>query len=513
MRPAETANGRDEIFLSAKLRWLHGLLLALLMLGGALFRLSDLTDAPLDFHPTRQIRSAIIARGMYYQNLPGVPEWQREYAIRQWQAQELIEPAIIETLSAATYVLAGGEYPWIGRLYSILFWLLGGVGLYLLARRLMDTDSALIALALYLGWQYAIIASRSFQPDPLMVAAVVWALWGLVEWQRQPGWGRAMVAGLLGGLALYIKFTAVFFIAGGWLGVIVAGGNWKGWLRNRQFWLAAGLIALLPLMYSLYATLVLGSLQSQFSLRFFPAMWIDAVTYLRWWNRLIGVIAMPWLAVAALGFFTLRERSNRGLLLGWGAGYLIYGLLFSYYTATHDYYHLPLLPLAALGAGAALRALFHRMSGNQRWLCLVVALVVALIFLSEGWAARTLLRRVNYRAEVARIEQIAAQFSPQDHLVSMAEHYSLPLVYWGWLRTTHWFGAGDFALREAAGQPIDLQAYFQAQLSGRDFFLITDFEELDRQPQVEEWLNAHFPVFAQGEGYRVYDIRQQKESE
>ena len=43
----------------------------LLILGlGLAIRLFDLTDLPLDFHPTRQLRSAIIARGMYAEMQP-----------------------------------------------------------------------------------------------------------------------------------------------------------------------------------------------------------------------------------------------------------------------------------------------------------------------------------------------------------------------------------------------------------------------------------------------------------
>jgi hypothetical protein len=45
-----------------------GLLLAVVVIFilGAALRLIDITDAPFDFHHTRQLRSAIIARGMYY---------------------------------------------------------------------------------------------------------------------------------------------------------------------------------------------------------------------------------------------------------------------------------------------------------------------------------------------------------------------------------------------------------------------------------------------------------------
>ena len=49
--------------------WGLWITLGLLFTFGLGIRLYDLTDLPLDFHPTRQLGSAVIARGMYYQDL------------------------------------------------------------------------------------------------------------------------------------------------------------------------------------------------------------------------------------------------------------------------------------------------------------------------------------------------------------------------------------------------------------------------------------------------------------
>ncbi|WP_298008221.1 hypothetical protein, partial [uncultured Anaerolinea sp.] len=117
------------------------LLVLMLLAAGLWIRLYDLDDPPLDFHPTRQVRSLIIARGMYLQDLDGISEWRREFAVRQWRAQDVIEPPIMEALTAFTYRVMGEEVVWVGRLYSVFFWLLGGLGLWLLARRLMGVDS------------------------------------------------------------------------------------------------------------------------------------------------------------------------------------------------------------------------------------------------------------------------------------------------------------------------------------------------------------------------------------
>ncbi len=233
--------------------------LALVFALGLGVRLFDLTDAPLDFHPTRQFHSALMARGMYLQNLPGAPDWQREIAVRQWQAEGKIELPVMERLSALTYRLLGAEELWVPRLYALLFWMIGGIGLFLLAKELAGPAGGVAAAAFYLLAPYGIIASRAFQPDPLMTALIVFALWAILRWQQRRTWAWAVTAGLLGGLAILVKAVAVFFVAGAWIGTILAGVGLLRALRDRKLWLAALLTVLPQAIYTLYGLFVSGS--------------------------------------------------------------------------------------------------------------------------------------------------------------------------------------------------------------------------------------------------------------
>ena len=52
-----------------RLSWAEWGTLLILALGIAL-RLVDADDAPLDFHPTRQLHNLLVARSIYYQLLP-----------------------------------------------------------------------------------------------------------------------------------------------------------------------------------------------------------------------------------------------------------------------------------------------------------------------------------------------------------------------------------------------------------------------------------------------------------
>ena len=145
-------------------------------------RLYDLTDLPLDFHPTRQLLSAIKARGLYYETQPdGIPTWKLETAIRQAKLKADVEPVIFERVVAFTYRITG-EQVWIARVYSSIFWLVGGIFLFSLIRDLVSFEGAIFSTTYYLFFPYSIIASRSFQPDPLMVMFILAFWWMFMRW-------------------------------------------------------------------------------------------------------------------------------------------------------------------------------------------------------------------------------------------------------------------------------------------------------------------------------------------
>ena len=134
----------------------------LLLLMGLIVRLYDVSDPALDFHPTRQLHSLLMARGMYYQNAAGITDWQRERAVQQWRAEGVIEPPILERLAALTYAIAGREVPEAGRVFSIFFWLAGGLGFYSLCRQFFSAPAALVGLGFWVAAPYTVFASRAF---------------------------------------------------------------------------------------------------------------------------------------------------------------------------------------------------------------------------------------------------------------------------------------------------------------------------------------------------------------
>ncbi|MDZ4158187.1 MAG: glycosyltransferase family 39 protein [Anaerolineaceae bacterium] len=503
-------NAAENFFAPNKtVRWLA--LLIVFGLGLAI-RLYDLTDAPLDFHATRQLHSALMARGMFYQRLENVPEWKREIAVQQWKAEGLIEPPFMEWITAQTYRLIGGDFLWVARLYAIFFWMLGGAALYLLARELAGLDGAIIAVIYYLFLPYAAIASRAFQPDPLMTALIVFAYWSMVRWLRQPTWDRLITVGVFGGLAILSKSVAVFFIAPSWAAVILANRGLRKAVHDPQIW-ALGVLTVVPYaIFHVYGVFITGLLTSQFSLRFFPNLWLDPIFYLRWNGELSSVLGFEWFLAAIVCTLVIRDKLHRVLVNAMWVGYFAYGLTFPHHIATHDYYHLPMIPVVGLCLGVGAEKLFRSMRGPKWAQSLVVLGVVVYAATIKAWDVRVTLKRDTYSSEIAYWQRMGERIGPGASVIGLTQDYGYRLAYWGWVTPANWMTTADFSYRELAGHKLDdIQALFDAEIEGKDYFVVTMFHELERQPELKQILTTNYPIVDEGSDYVIFDLRRKLE--
>ncbi|MBV6395874.1 MAG: hypothetical protein HFACDABA_01461 [Anaerolineales bacterium] len=502
----------------------HLLTLVVLFLAALCIRLYDLTDLPLDFHPTRQLLSAIKARGMYYETLTDAPADLRRFAIQQGNQRVTIEPEILEQLTVFTWKFTGDQL-WVARVYSILFWLIGGIFLYLLARDLFSKDSALFAAAFHLLLPYAVIASRSFQPDPLMVALIIAFWWSVNRWAKsltpvpsstspvpQPAtrnlypaisssWQYAIAASLFGGLAIFIKLNAAFFIIGGALGAALGRASLRDLLRNQQVWAMAAL-GILPGMSWVIYGLMRGFLGQFFKDRFLPAMFLTPSFYFGWTQMLDNVLGLLPFALALLGLLLVDSRPTRSFLLGLWGGYLAFALFFNYHISTHDYYSLPLIPIAALTLTPLANAIVAQISNVRH--NTIAALILTICLLAPLWTARAALKSVDYRPQAAFWNHIGETVRGH-RVVALAEDYAMPFVYWGWTATTNWPDSSDIEYHALRGGGQTFEKYFDRLTKNKDLFLVTDLADLKRQPDLQARLSG-FAIFAQGDGYLIYDL-------
>lgn len=482
---------------------------------GIATRLYDLTDLPLEFHSTRQLLSALKARGIFYENRSDALPEERSFAIQQWKFRASVEPEFFERIVAWTYQFTG-EKVWVARIYSSAFWIVGGIFLYLLARRLSSEDGAIAALAVYLCLPYAVIASRSFQPDPLMTMLIILFLWAVWEWaggrtdegvSKPRSWLFAILAGLFGGFAIFIKFPAAFFIVGGGLGAALSRRSMKEALKDGQVFVMAVLGILPGAVYLIYGIFIAGYLGQQFSGRLLPALYLSPSYYLGWLNMLNLVLGGWVLAASLLGLLFLDDEKRR-FLLGLWVGYAAFGLFFNFHISTHDYYSLPLIPIAALSIAPLADSLLEKLALVAKTKFLRLASFVILFFglTASLWNVRNQLNAVDYRPQATMWQEIS-QVTDGYNLAGLTQDYGSRMAYWGWRPITSWPAYGDLLYSsERSGAERDFEGQFAELAAKKDLFLVTDFDDLERQPFLKARLET-YPVFAQGDGYVIYDLQ------
>ncbi len=470
--------------------------------------MEDINDLPLDFHPTRQLFSALKARGIYYQNAPDIPEWQRDMAVHQWKLQATIEPEFVERLAVFAYDKTGEANLALPRIFSALFWVIGGIFLFFTTKRLVSPDGALLTASIYLYLPYGVFASRSFQPDPLMMMLIAAFIWTLAIWADKHGWIWAILAGLFGGFAILVKMTAVFFIAGTAIVTVLKAKSLKDALKDAQVW-AIAILALLPTaLYFFYGIVIDGFLTQQFGGRFFPAMLTQPSFYLRWGLKLDAVVGFLLIALSIVGTLLFPKKKN-GILHGLWIGYILYGLYFNYHFSTHDYYQIPFIMIAALAIaplGEIISTSLRSRVSNSFLPRLILLAAWTLALLGAMWTVRTQMHSVDYRPLAESYREIGDMLRDEGSVVALSNDYGYRLNYWGWLNTTHFPSAGDLWYQEKRGDPQAFAEVFDKHTKNRKFFLVTNFEEWEKQIELREYLFANYPLYAEGENYLIFSL-------
>lgn len=525
-----------------RLAWLLALLLTALGFG---LRMVDLRDPPLDFHATRQLRAALVARTMYYDQAPGVSAAQRQQAYNLSRTTGQYEPPILERLVAWTYLALGKEALWVSRIYTSLFWAIGGLALFALALKLSQSNlaptngvapatffehilPAAIALGYYQFLPFAIQASRSFQPDPGMTMWVLLAILALVNWRdtsqagdrraKSRGWGWAILSGIFGGLAVLTKAVSVFMIAIPAVVVVLQAFGWRRFWRSLQVWAMALLMIAPSGLYYFFgrqgrAAEYLGSWTISLS-----HLLLSPTMYIRWSNLLVELMGLGALTLAIVGVAlsglpsvkaqanALRPHSFRPVLLALWGGYILYGLTLPYQIYTHTYYHLQFVPILALSLAPALQPVCAAI-GKQGWFWR--ALAVAGLLASMGFSAYNAalsLKAKDYSNDPPFWQEVGALLPQDGKTVALTQEYGFPLAYYGNRKVSLWPIVGELKLAEMRGKGKTFAEYFSQKTNGRRYFLITAYNQLEQQPDLAQYLVQNFAVLAQGEGYVIYDL-------
>jgi hypothetical protein len=479
--------------------------LVLFFLIGLGIRLYDLKDPPLDFHAVRQLRSALIARSVYYSLNPAADPALRQVAM-DTSSLEIYEPPILEQIVGLIYRLIGSEQVWVSRIYTSICWLIGGLALMGLARRYFSFTAVLVGLGFYFFLPFSVIASRSFQPDPWMVMWVLLFAYALNRWQEAPSWKWAVISGLLGGMAVLVKAFAGFYVAGMLAAVVLVTPGWRHFWRSGQVWLMGGLVVIPA---AIYYGFILQDRSSGFftfwTLRLGKIIFTSGF-YADWLAMVGGLMGLTIFMAALVGVFLAPGRL-KPLLIGFWIGYVAFGLFSPYQYTTHEYYHLGLVPLVALSVMPLLEVIFQKIAQQARiWRWLAIGVFVFYAGYSI-YVARSQMIARNYNDEATAWRRMGEAIPLNRSIIALTGDYGMRLRYFGWRSpSAYWPATADLNLSALSGNSaLNYAEYFSQATAGKEFFLVTAFTELDAQPQLKAIL-SDYPIYEQGDGYVMYDL-------
>ena len=491
-------------------RWLLYVSVITLFALGIGIRLMNLTNPPLDSLAWREYGSAMTARRLYYQMLPKADPVLRQKAIEMASANPE-EPPIMETLAALSYLVMGGEYLWVFRIWTTLFWVIGGIALFALVRRMTSEDGAVISLGYYLLLPYGNAITRDFLPEPLMIMWIILALYAIYRWVESPTWKWSIASGIFCGLALLTKVFAAFPLIPAFALVVLASFGLRRSLTNLQFWAIVALAALIPAAYYIFPNPQTGSAYLTTWMLPYSRLLLNISFYITWLHFLNGHFDLVMVLIALLSI-TILEKRWRAMCLGMWIGYGLLGAVVPELVYSHIYYDLPLVAIIAISLGPISTLVLGKLSAQGKlWQLLFLGVGIVAVGFSVFLSRKDVV--VDYREKAAQLKEIGNQL-PDGRIIGLVEDYGNSISYYTWRFIPFYPYSWDHDMGSIAGHSFDENAsnldYFHSEVRGYQYFLVTMFSELDAQPYLKKILYNGYTIYKQGSGYVIFDLTHPK---
>lgn len=398
----------------------HRNLAIAICLAAIALRFIDFNQSFVDGWSWRQADVAAIARN-YYQNGFYFAWPQIDWAGDQ-PGYVGTEYPILPFVAAIAYQFLG-VHEWIGRTESILFFAASLPFFFLIVRRIFGERPALYALTFYAFAPLGMMASRAFMPDFPSLSLGLIGLYFFLRWIDNKTSRALLAASIAIALALLVKVTTAL-IAAPFFFLAWQKFRWN-LFRQPSLWVFAA-IAVLPSAIWYWHAYAIAE-------KFYPYHFFGAggfrIMSAAWYWRIAGQIATTTLtpllgALAILGFFTTRSTTSAGAFRWWMTAMVVF-MFAAGWGNRHQWYQLPLVPIAAAFGGAACAWLETKVR-TARSDVFVLGGVIVFVCLALVMA------RPFYRAAAADLRNLGLELkrtTPPDSLI-VAANYGDPTVFY-----------------------------------------------------------------------------------
>jgi 4-amino-4-deoxy-L-arabinose transferase-like glycosyltransferase len=352
-----------------------------------------------------------------------------------------------------------GVQEWVGRIQGVLFFIAALPFFFGLVRRIFGEVAAVWATFFYAFGPLSIIASRAFMPDVPSLSLALVGAWFFLRWieedrMRWLVWSAVVMAlafliklptAIIGAPLLYLVVAAVYDRRG-----IKDGGleSAAPWLARWELWFFAA-VALIPSALWYWHA-------HRIAMEFYPYHFFGAggfrIMSIAWYWGIVRQTAFSSLTLAlfvlALLGAVVAPRGKFSRFFHWWLAAMLGFIFAAGYGNRHQWYQLPLVPIAAALAGAACAWLATTARVSRPLLALGAAVLTVSFAVSSYFCLQPL-----YRPAAASLRDLGLELNEAttaNALIVAATDGDPTVFYYAHRKGWHFLGDGVYD-----GNPLD----------------------------------------------------------
>ncbi|MBN1405027.1 MAG: glycosyltransferase family 39 protein [Candidatus Omnitrophica bacterium] len=480
----------------------------MILLFSVVVRMINITMPLLEGTATRQIRTAMVARNLFLQHFNIF--YPSADFLGPGPGYLVLEFPFLNAIIAFFYKILGGVHEWAARAVVIAFFIGTCLFLYKIVKRLFNEKIALISLFVFTIFPLSVIYSRTVMPDFVTLFFSLGALFFMLKYAEAPEIKAAFyLSSLFLACSLLVKPQSFYMLIS--LVYLMYRKDNNKFILKPSSWVYI-FIGIVPIgLWLLHGKSVHTTISAEEFYNFKPDNWF--LLKLLWdlgYYKNTFMIINTW-ALSVFGFilfiaglFVKINKDKIRFLLAWLSAVILYYIAFNTHIMYQPYYHVPLLPVAAIFIALSINKIWEHKVFLKKYsaIVLIIGLLCAASVLRYALYAYIVPKGYRHIPELART--IDKMFPDKDTLLVTTLPDGHATLYYaqrkGWSFT---LPGNDPAKTEAA---IKLLEKMKAE--GAKCFVSVCDAFFDKSPDFKQYIVKNYKLADKQEGvYSIYLLK------